>query len=337
MHYLLFQEQIQIAKREEEKRLKRIYDNWKRLINGMLVKQKIKERYGVSSSTEKEKINKKIKQSDIDKICPDKQLKSKEKNKLNKKQKNNNSQSNKDNINDNKTDTTSQDKEDTSLSYIKPPVNLKIDLQTSSVDSYKKVIYASDKNSVSKHLRHNLSDSEDEQEHDPEEHENKVQQLISQTSYEPDLSDLSEDEKSFEGFTVSQPMCFQSKTNNTSKTNNFQQKVKLGNSSKVKKKTTNQKKNRTTNCKNKSTSSRSSSPDAFEVIKSSNRRISHRNNLKKCYKENDESESDIPIDDSDTEDKTFDPSKEKIFTKLNIQDTLDLSEESESEWVKYLS
>ena len=52
LHYLLFQEQIQIAKREEEKRLKRIYDNWKRLINGMLVKQKIKERYGVSSSTE---------------------------------------------------------------------------------------------------------------------------------------------------------------------------------------------------------------------------------------------------------------------------------------------
>lgn len=64
------------AKKEEEKRCKRIYDNWKRLINGITLKERLQERYGIKSqdisvnekhSQKKEPI-KKIKQKDLDEL-----------------------------------------------------------------------------------------------------------------------------------------------------------------------------------------------------------------------------------------------------------------------------
>ena len=41
------QEQINQARREKEKKLKAIYGNWKRLIKGLLVKERMKDKYGV--------------------------------------------------------------------------------------------------------------------------------------------------------------------------------------------------------------------------------------------------------------------------------------------------
>ncbi|XP_076048553.1 DNA repair protein complementing XP-C cells homolog [Oratosquilla oratoria] len=80
------EEQVEQCRREEEKRLQRIYGNWKRLIKGMIVREQIKEKYGELPPPEYEKEKeekkdstdkkmkqtqkKKIKQEDIDKDRP---------------------------------------------------------------------------------------------------------------------------------------------------------------------------------------------------------------------------------------------------------------------------
>jgi hypothetical protein len=43
------QEEQEREKRNEEKRLKRIYGNWRKLINGLLIREKLKKKYSFGS------------------------------------------------------------------------------------------------------------------------------------------------------------------------------------------------------------------------------------------------------------------------------------------------
>lgn len=49
-----FQEIDESAKRNEEKREKRIYGNWKRLIRGLLIREKLKLRYAFGENSDDE-------------------------------------------------------------------------------------------------------------------------------------------------------------------------------------------------------------------------------------------------------------------------------------------
>ncbi|XP_050739957.1 DNA repair protein complementing XP-C cells homolog [Eriocheir sinensis] len=79
------QEQEEQARRAEERREKKVYDNWRKLIKGLLVRERVRERYQCSSEEEEEEEEeeegkrkkkkeetvkkRKIKQSDLDKLC----------------------------------------------------------------------------------------------------------------------------------------------------------------------------------------------------------------------------------------------------------------------------
>ncbi|XP_047484452.1 DNA repair protein complementing XP-C cells homolog [Penaeus chinensis] len=64
------EDQAEQARKAEEKRIKRIYDNWKKLIQGMLIKERVREKYGRSSPSddeemeERKKIAKEIKKEE---------------------------------------------------------------------------------------------------------------------------------------------------------------------------------------------------------------------------------------------------------------------------------
>lgn len=55
-------EQIEAAKRAAEKREKRIYGNWRKLIRGLRIRERIRQQYGCPSHEREEQSNKRPKQ-----------------------------------------------------------------------------------------------------------------------------------------------------------------------------------------------------------------------------------------------------------------------------------
>lgn len=55
-------EQIEAAKRAAEKREKRIYGNWKRLIKGLLIREKLSQKYEFQNEPKTNQSNKRSKQ-----------------------------------------------------------------------------------------------------------------------------------------------------------------------------------------------------------------------------------------------------------------------------------
>ena len=51
----VIQEQEEAERREKEKREKRIYGNWKRLIKGLLIRERLEEKYQFGCTAKKQK------------------------------------------------------------------------------------------------------------------------------------------------------------------------------------------------------------------------------------------------------------------------------------------
>lgn len=58
---LFFKEQVEIVRREQEKIEKRVYDNWRKLIRGLLIREKLKHKYGFETASGSGKGKKKAK------------------------------------------------------------------------------------------------------------------------------------------------------------------------------------------------------------------------------------------------------------------------------------
>lgn len=55
-------EQVEATKRAIEKREKRIYGNWKKLIKGLLIKEKLSQKYEFQEESKTDQSNKRLKQ-----------------------------------------------------------------------------------------------------------------------------------------------------------------------------------------------------------------------------------------------------------------------------------
>lgn len=290
------QEQTEQAKRAEEKREKRIYGNWKKLIQGILVKERVRKKYGdVSMSDEEEEWKKdekkevtkrKIKQEDIDAVRP--------------------------------TLVTHEVK------------NLQIDLSSNVVEmaekSRKRTMKTKNvKRSIKKenpkrpiNAKTDLGDSESAS--DEEEKKEKIRAILQwgdrTVASNPDLSDDSDVEK------VSHPS---TSAHTDQLSNPFYNSIIKPSLKKYKNVKSESRKRRKETCgqtfsgSERSVTSASTSrsttpePDLESTSELKPRRTSLRNVKRKIktYKENEEhSEGDISIDESDYEDRSYDPKKE---------------------------
>ncbi|XP_042234474.1 DNA repair protein complementing XP-C cells homolog [Homarus americanus] len=315
------QEQIEQAKRAEEKRQKRIYDNWKKLIQGMLVKERVREMYGNVAPSDEEEDQKETETAK-------KTSEAKEK------------------------DTPRRKIKQEDIDAVRPPLithqvrNLNIDLSSNVVEmakksrkrtmktknSIKRVVSKKGKteNTTGKDVKtEQVEEDNEESESDVEEKKAKIRAILQwgnkTVTANPDLSDDSDEERqsrpssSHVGVPFSDPFY-------TVGEKQGQVKNKSG---KGRKKSQAQE---PSDCEEHVTSrstSRSTTPEP-DLGKAGCRRLSRRSAKQKIktYKESDgENEGYISIDESDCEDKTYNPLKEKKAATH----VLNLSEESNSD------
>ncbi|KAG7174825.1 DNA repair protein complementing XP-C cells-like, partial [Homarus americanus] len=314
-------EQIEQAKRAEEKRQKRIYDNWKKLIQGMLVKERVREMYGNVAPSDEEEDQKETETAK-------KTSEAKEK------------------------DTPRRKIKQEDIDAVRPPLithqvrNLNIDLSSNVVEmakksrkrtmktknSIKRVVSKKGKteNTTGKDVKtEQVEEDNEESESDVEEKKAKIRAILQwgnkTVTANPDLSDDSDEERqsrpssSHVGVPFSDPFY-------TVGEKQGQVKNKSG---KGRKKSQAQE---PSDCEEHVTSrstSRSTTPEP-DLGKAGCRRLSRRSAKQKIktYKESDgENEGYISIDESDCEDKTYNPLKEKKAATH----VLNLSEESNSD------
>ncbi|KAK3871922.1 hypothetical protein Pcinc_022959 [Petrolisthes cinctipes] len=297
------EEQAEQARREEEKREKRIYDNWKKLIKGMIVRARVREDYKRESDeedTEKQSKpkSKKITQADIDAQREDINVDSNQ---------------------------SQEDKQPTNITH--PIKNLRIDFTSDVVEMAKKSRAKAmhSKNAVKKVVKKReggkkqnvkekkageLEELSDEVESDQEHKKEKIRAILnwstSAVTSNPDLSDDSETENEPQSSSrqpqqLSNPF-FASIINPTLKRVKKEQ-------GKIKSKSYGEMEESGSD----SLSSRSTTPEpetsTLNVPKA--RRLSSRRSVQKKTKTYLESESDISLDSSDCEDRSYNPRKEK--------------------------
>ncbi|XP_045603640.1 DNA repair protein complementing XP-C cells [Procambarus clarkii] len=311
------EEQKEQARRLEEKRQKRIYDNWKRLIQGILVKERVREKYGTGSQSDEEEEEKIVKE------------KMEEKKKSTKRK------------------ITQED-----IAAAKPLIthtirNLRIDLSSNVVEMARKsrnrtmktkncVKRDFTKNKTNKDSMTDLVGTDKESESDNEQKKEKIRAILQwgnkTVMHNPDLSDDSDMENDSQPSSSKSPIKFSDSFYNSKIKTSIRKQGKPKSKSKSVTIESESQNPSDSECETAVSSSRSTTPepDARKVSKLALRRTSRRSTKKniKTYKESEqESEGDISIDESDCDDKSYDPKKEM---KRADEQVLNLSEGSES-------
>ncbi|XP_068212328.1 DNA repair protein complementing XP-C cells homolog [Palaemon carinicauda] len=306
------QDQVEQAKRAEEKREKRIYNNWKKLIHGMMVRERVRENYGSYEVLEEE--------AEEDKS-------EKEEKKGVKKGK----------ANEQKKAKVTQADIDAERPSLLPQRsrNLDIDLTSNVVDMAKASRRSTMKSTNSRKAKSEkeidkllqranvtescLGDSSDET--DEEEKKEKIRAILKwgtkSANAAPNLSDDSECEDD------SKPSCskFESSLSTVLNSPHFKAFKKKQQRKKVKGEESGSDLDEEIISAG---SSRSTTPEAcaMDVSDVAPRRVPRRSAKQKAvkYEESDEGEGDISLDESDLEDKTFNPLK-AVPKDLNLSDS----------------
>ncbi|CAL4161170.1 unnamed protein product, partial [Meganyctiphanes norvegica] len=333
------QEQEILAQKEEEKRQRRIYDNWKRLIKRMLLKERVRERYGKMTPEEleeeelkqleaeerkREVEKKRIKQSDLDAAVPQDEAESRPQM---------------------VTHHVPQFKIDLTCSVVemakrsrefsmksKNSIRKKTVRRKESVKNEKSSTEVSAASDVKAQAEVSTLDS-DEEEEDPEEKKARIRSILNwgkEITANPELSEDSDNENSkdsssggldFSGF-------LSPKRDSSHPYHSTISKAVSTAKGKLKKQVRKRKKS---GLEEAVASDRSTTPEPEMVEHSSKERRQPRRSAiqKKTYKESEEeSEADISIDESDCDDKTYNPKKDK-FANTKFVETIELSEESD--------
>ena len=284
-----------------------------------MVKNHLQQKYGVDSSSKPKKApapKKKIKQSDID------------------------SQRNPDPNSNPDVKPSNKESEKSTPTVKSNKTILKIDTLSSGIETMKKNKKTSqstrNKSTAVKDINEvvpqgNALLSESEEEHDVEEHERKVKQILDQNpNCELNLSDDSDEENS-NNIPVKQPFTL-SRTpswineGKSSKSKISSNKKANKSSSGISKKSKVQKPTESDESSMSSRSSRSTTPEVTQPSRSiSKTRSSNRRNKKVNYVEDKGSDDDISVNSSDFEDKPFEIDNDKV----KINHSVDLSEESD--------
>lgn len=319
------QEQTEQAKRAEEKKQKRIYDNWRRLIQGILVKERVRKKYGNTSQSDEEE--KQMQKETVPKKMEEK-----------------------------KKEITKRKIKQKDIDAIQPPLithqintSLSIDFSSSVVEMAEKSRRRTmtTKNSVKRDFikrkmtdkdnKNDLPDSDSENELDDDKKKEKIRAILQWGNEAvmpmPDLSDDSDVERDSQpsshvaGLQFSNPF-------HSSKIKASMRKQGDSKGSKLRKRTKESTKQNSSDseCVTDVSTSRSTTPEP-KVENVSNlgyRRTSRRFTKQKVktYKESEgESGADISVDESDCEDKSYDPKKgERIGTHV-----LNMNEGSETD------
>lgn len=313
------EDQAEQARKAEEKRIKRIYDNWKKLIQGMLIKERVREKYGRSSPADDEE------REEMKKIA--KEIKKEEE---------------ENEVASSSAGAVKRKIKQEDIDAARPPLithhvkNMKIDWCSNVVEmakkskkkiakprnpakkknpvTEKKVLPASQENQ-SKALSVSL-EADSDSETDEEEKKAKIRAILDWgtkvVETNPDLSDDSENEgeKKSSNFLSSDTHPFYDSVIKPMKDNvkKKQQKVNI----KGKRKSLDELEDGMSSA----STSRSTSPepDIKDIKDKGSRRTSRRSHLQKkvTYKENEEeSDEDISLDESDSGDHLYEPLKSK--------------------------
>ncbi|KAK7007050.1 hypothetical protein SK128_023605 [Halocaridina rubra] len=298
------QDQAEQARREEEKRQKRIYNNWKRLIQGLLIRDRVQKKYGNALVADEEAAA--AKEDNPQGIKQKSKGKSKSVENMTVKRK-----VTQDDINAARTHTTEK-------------TDMKIDLTSSVVEmakaSRKKAMKTSNavrrevlKNDAISHplgMREKLDDSSDET--DEEEKKQKIRAILqwgsAAVTSSPDLSDDSDVEgkahSSVSRISLLNKL-YIDKDRSSPVVRAKSKTKKRGRNSKMKMDNDDEESSLS------DLSNRSTTPELCDnsPLDTGRRRLSRRSLNKKTvvYNEGDEDEDDISISESDIEDKTYNP------------------------------
>ncbi|XP_064083445.1 DNA repair protein complementing XP-C cells homolog [Macrobrachium nipponense] len=303
------EDQVEQAKRAEEKREKRIYNNWKKLINGMLVRERVREKYGTYEVPEDEAEDK----SESETKAKVKKVRANE---------------------ENKTKVTQAD-----IDAARPPLvthsvkNLQIDLTSNVVEmaqasrrSTMKTKNARRAKPVKEKAKSSqlpvagegcLGDSSDET--DEEEKKEKIRAILQWgTKSANAASNLSDDSDCEED---AKPSCskFESALNTFVNSSHFNAVKKLENRQKKRGRRASSDLDEESDS---GRSSRSTTPevDVKDMSDIAPRRVPRRSVTQKTVMYEESDEGDISLGESDLEDKTFDPVKVKSGG-LNLSDS----------------
>lgn len=303
------QDQAEQAKRAEEKREKRIYNNWKKLIHGMLVRERVREKYGSYEVPE----DKAEDESESENKAKVKKVRANE---------------------ENKTKVTQAD-----IDAARPPLvthsvkNLQIDLTSNVVEMAKASRRSTMKTKNARKAKPAkekakssqlplagegcLDDSSDET--DEEEKKEKIRAILQWGTKSGNAASNLSDDSDCEG--DSKPSCskFESALNTFVNSSHFSAVKKLGNRQKKRGQRSSSDLDEESDS---GRSSRSTTPevDMKDVSDVAPRRVPRRSVAQKTVKYEESDEGDISLGESDVEDKTFDPLKVKSGG-LNLSDS----------------
>lgn len=308
---LTLQEQADQARRAEEKRQKRIYDNWKKLIQGILVRERVRDQYGGNHPSDDDEKQVSAKKTETKKKGEDKKKK-----------------------------VTKRKIKQEDIDAARPPPmvthqvpNLAIDLNSSVVEMAKKSRQTNMRkhsaaiqkeesmgNSKFEQVKNDvMKESSSESESDQEEKKEKIRAILQWgtkgAATNPDLSDDSDRETGMDDLSPSLTSVASSNPYYNAviqpKVEDYRKrKKKLGKLREIQEHPSDSEEDELS-----ASSSRSTTPEPSMSEKNLGPRRTSSRSLKlkvQTYKESEgESSEDISVDESDCEDKSYDPQKER--------------------------